>query len=198
MVLSRQVWYMQPQQSLQSRQIREDRRVLRRHPYQILTGQDLADQDFERAVQLYNQLYITKYSSYNPRFTAEFFKLARHHNLLHFRALRREGRLDGIMGFFIRNGLMTQPVFGYDTTLPQEFGLYRLLTLLTLQEGLLRGLTVHASAGVGRFKKIRGAQSAIEYHAVYDRHLPPNRQRPWKLIKWIADRAVPIFEKNEF
>ena len=198
MVLSRQVWYMDPQHALHTRQVKEDQRVLRRHPYQVVAGQDLSDADCERAVALYNQLYVNKYSPYNPQFTPEFFKLARDQNLLHFRGLRLDDRLDGIMGFFTRNGLMTQPVFGYDTSLPQETGLYRLLTLLTLQEGLQRGLTVHASAGVGRFKKLRGGQSAIEYHAVYDRHLPAHRRAPWQLMKWIADRLIPFFKQQEF
>jgi hypothetical protein len=198
MVLSRQVWYMNPGDSLHTRQMKEDQRVLRHHPYQVVSGQDLAGGDFERAVALYNQLYVSKYSPYNPQFTPAFFKLACDQNLLHFRALRLEGRIDGIMGFFTRNGLMTQPVFGYDTRLPQDAGLYRLLTLITLQEGLQRGLMVHASAGVGRFKKMRGAKSTIEYHAVYDRHLPRSRQLPWHMLKWAADQAIPFFKKNDF
>ena len=71
------------------------------------------------------------------------------------------------MGFFIRNGAMTQPLFGYDTSLPQEEGLYRLLTLITLQEGVQRNLLVHASGGVGKFKKVRGGKSVTEYNAVF-------------------------------
>jgi hypothetical protein len=76
------------------------------------------------------------------------------------------------MGFFVRNGAMTQPLFGYDTSLPLEEGLYRLLTLVTLQEGVKRGLLVHASGGVGKFKKVRGGESVTEYNAVFTKHLP--------------------------
>jgi hypothetical protein len=198
MVLSRQVWYMDPLEASHTRQFKEDQRVLRRHPYEIIYGKDMDDGHFQQAVRLYNMLYIDKYSPYNPQFTPEFFKVARDKNLLHFRALTRNGKMDGIMGFFVRNGLMTQPVFGYDTSMPQETGLYRLLTLVTLQEGARLGLTIHASAGVGPFKKLRGGRSTFEYNAVFDRHLPASRQIPWTVMKWIADQAAPYFKKNNF
>jgi hypothetical protein len=102
------------------------------------------------------------------------------------------------MGFFVRNGAMTQPLFGYDTSLPQEEGLYRLLTLVTLQEGVKRGLLVHASGGVGKFKKLRGGRSVIEYNAVYSSHLPRWRQMPWKLIRLVSKAAIPYFRKMDF
>ena len=93
---------------------------------------------------------------------------------------------------------MTQPLFGYDTSLPLEEGLYRLLTLITLQEGLQRKLLVHASGGVGKFKKVRGGESVTEYNAVCAKHLPHKRQTPWKLIKEISKYAIPYFRKMDF
>jgi hypothetical protein len=102
------------------------------------------------------------------------------------------------MGYFVRNGAMTQPLFGYDTSLPQETALYRHLTAVTLQDGKELGLTVHASAGVGPFKMNRGAKRFIEYNAIFAKHLPRSRQMPWKLIKKIGEIAIPVFEKNNF
>ena len=92
---------------------------------------------------------------------------------------------------------MTHPVFGYDTRLPRTSGLYPLLSLMTLQEGLALGLVVHASAGVGKFKKLRGGTSAIEYNAVFDGHLSPSRRVPWNIMKEITAFAAPIFQKND-
>jgi len=198
MVLSRQVWYMDPVDAARTRQYKEDLRELRHHPYEIVDGKALDENDLLSAVKLYNMLYLDKYSAYNPQFTPEFFKHARDKDLLHFRALKMNGRMEGVMGFFTRNGVMTQPVFGYNTSLARESGLYRLLTLITLQEGGRLGLTVHASAGVGPFKKLRGGRSAFEYNAVFDRHLPASRQMPWSILKWIADQAAPFFKKNDF
>lgn len=198
MVLSRQVWYMDAEEASRTRQYKEDVRVLRKHGYEIVDGKDLSDNELARSLDLYNMLYLEKYSYYNPQFTFEFMKLARDNEVLHLRALKRNGRINAVMGFFIRNGAMTQPLFGYDTSLPQEEGLYRLLTLITLQEGLQRNLLVHASGGVGKFKKMRGGKSVIEYNAVYHKHLPAWRQRPWKLIKAISKYAIPYFQKMEF
>ena len=198
MALSRQVWYMDAEEASRTRQYKEDVRVLRKHGYEIVNGKELSDEELERSLHLYNMLYLEKYSYYNPQFTFEFMKLARDNEILHLRALRRDGQINAVMGFFVRNGVMTQPLFGYDTSMPQEEGLYRLLTLITLQEGLQRNLLVHASGGVGKFKKVRGGKSVIEYNAVYHKHLPAWRQRPWKLIKAISKYAIPYFQKMDF
>lgn len=198
LVLSRQVWYMEPESALKTTQCKEDMRVLRKSEYDVVSGRDLSDDELQRAVQLYGMLYLQKYSYYNPQFTFDFLKLARDEEILHLYALKKNGQVNGVMGFFIRNGAMTQPLFGYDTSLPMEEGLYRLLTLVTLQEGVKRGLLVHASGGVGKFKKLRGGKSVIEYNAVYSSHLPAWRQMPWKLIKAISKYAIPYFQKMDF
>ena len=197
-VLSRQVWYMDPLASLKTRQCKEDARVLKKTGYEVVDGESLSDDELHRAVYLYELLYLKKYSYFNPQFTFEFLKLARDQKTLFLYGLKKNGRLDGIMGFFVRNGAMTQPLFGYDTALPQEEGLYRLLTLVTLKEGLKRGLLVHASGGVGKFKKVRGGESVTEYNAVYTKHLPKRRQSPWKLIGWLSKFAIPYFKKMDF
>jgi hypothetical protein len=198
MVLSRQVWYQDPQKTRHKKQFKVDRSLLRRSEYEIVDGKALTDDEIYRVLDLYNRLYLEKYSYYNPQFTKEFIKLARDRELLHLKALRRGDKLDAIMGYYVRNGLMTQPLFGYDTPLPQKEGLYRILSLLTIQEGLSRGLRVHASAGVGKFKKLRGGRPVIEYNAVYATHLPIRRQMPWKIMKRISDLAIPFFRKNDF
>jgi len=198
LVLSRQVRYMDAEEASRTRQYKEDVRVLRKHGYEIVDGKELSDEELARSLDLYNMLYLKKYSYYNPQFTFEFMKLARDNEVLYLRALKRNGQINAVMGFFIRNGAMTQPLFGYDTSLPQEEGLYRLLTLITLQEGLQRNLLVHASGGVGKFKKVRGGKSVIEYNAVYHKHLPAWRQMPWKLIKAISRYAIPYFQKKDF
>ncbi|MFM8875819.1 MAG: GNAT family N-acetyltransferase [Anaerolineae bacterium] len=198
LVLSRQVWYMDPVAALKTRQCKEDVRVLKKAGYDVVSGRDLSDDELHRAVELYNLLYLQKYSYYNPQFTFDLLKLAREQDVLHLYGLKKDGRLNAIMGFFVRNGAMTQPLFGYDTSLPLEEGLYRLLTLVTLQEGVKRGLLVHASGGVGKFKKVRGGESVTEYNAVYTKHLPRKRQLPWKLIGKVSDVAIPYFRKMDF
>lgn len=197
-VLSRQVWYQNPEVAQHKKQFKVDRSALRKSAYEIVDGQTFSDTELARAVELYGLLYLDKYSQYNPQFTVEFLRQARDQGWLVLRGLRRAGRLNGVMGFFMRHGVMTQPLFGYDTRLPLTEKLYQMLSLLTLQEGLARGLIVHASGGVGPFKKLRGGQPFIEYNAVYYQHLPRARRRPWKLLQAISRVAIPLFQKNEF
>jgi hypothetical protein len=199
MVLSRQVYYQDPVVACAKKQVKVDRSVLRRSPYRFVDARELGEAAIPRLVELYNLLYLQKYSTYNPQFTLEFVGHALAHHLLTVWALVDGTSLDGVVGYFTRNGVMTQPFFGYDTRLPQELGLYRLLSLKTLLEGESRGLLVHASAGVGPFKRLRGGVPTIEYNAVYDRHLPAARRRPWTLLKLLADRvAAPLFHHYGF
>jgi len=95
--------------------------------------------------------------------------------------------------------VLLQPLFGYATNLPQALGLYRLLSTQTALEGIQHHRLIHCSAGVGEFKRLRGAVPAIEYNAVYYHHLPKARQTPWCILKILLDRlAIPVIQKYGF
>ena len=49
-------------------------------------------------------------------------------------------------------------------------------------------LLLNYSSGAGEFKRRRGAESAIEYNAIYTRHLPLKRQLPHLLLEQAANR----------
>lgn len=232
LVFSRQVYYQNPGDDAlwQRKQIKVDQSLARRTPYQRMDGSALTSADAPRLATLYRQLYLQKYSYFNPQFTDDFFRLALDHRLLTFYTYRAAGRreralalseaegvpplnsssqpgdtyqksgdIDAVLGYFSRNGIMTQPVFGYDTDKPQKLGLYRLLSLRVLEEGRRLGLRVNASGGVGDFKRLRGGVATLEYNAVYQRHLPPARQRPWRRLKRLLDAvAVPVIQKYGF
>jgi hypothetical protein len=201
MVFSRNVYYQDPTSAhvQQAKQYRIDLKHFQSTPYKILNAEQLNSADIPRLVQLYNALYLDKYSQYNPQFTEAFLKLALAQNLLTIKAFALDDRIDAVMGYFTRNGLATPPLFGYDTQLPKQLGLYRLLSTLMSTEALNQNLLVHFSAGVGRFKHLRGCLPSIEYNAVYDAHLPASRRRPWRLLKFLMDRvAIPIIRKYGF
>jgi hypothetical protein len=196
MMLSRQVWYLDPAYGLSLKVHREDMRAICKNGH--LQSDKLSDDEIGRCLRLYEMLYLEKYSHFNPQFTEEFIRLAHDEKLLKIITLRRGEKINAVMGYIERNGVMTPPLYGYDTSLPQETALYRHLTVLTMQEAMEKKLLLHDSAGVGKFKKKRGAHSAIEYNAVYTKHLPAWRQRPWKLVKAISKYAIPYFQKNDF
>ena len=141
--------------------------------------------EYARCVELYELLYVGRYSGCNPRFTAAFVALAVRARLLTVLVLAdaSSGAIDGVLGYYARNGYLTCPLFGYDTAQPAAAGLYRLLSLKVLQEGRRLGVEVHASGGAAGFKRQRGAASAVEYVAVHDAHLPGRRRAAWLVLR---------------
>lgn len=136
-----------------------------------------------RIHELYGALYLRKYSALNPDLTPAFLQTALDANLLEIHGLFRKEDFVGVLGFFTRNGIMTQPLFGFDTTLPLELRLYVHLSLAVLEIARQRGLLVNASAGVGAFKKLRGGEATVEYNAVFDDHLPPRQRQAWSVLQ---------------
>lgn len=194
-IANRQIFFIDPHQStlFDSRIFRSDLKLLKNSGYEAIDGDQLTESDLSRLLELYYDLYLHKYSSFHPKFTKDFLRLVWDQKLMHFKALKKEGRIDGVVGFVQRNGIMQCPLFGYDRTVPQEVGLYRsLCTLLTL-EAYDRHLLFHQSAGASTFKKIRKAQACIEYTAVYCRHLKWKRQIPWLALKSIYNSIGKVY-----
>lgn len=178
--------------------LKRDGALLEKNGYEAIGPEQLTEADMPRLAQLYEMLYLDKYSWHNPQFGAAFLELARREKLLELHALRHKesGRLDAVLGYYCRDGVMTTPIFGYDTSLQQETGLYRMLsaTLLGIAGG--SGYLLHESSGAAQFKRNRGAAAEIEYSAVYDRHLPPDRRAGWALLeKLLNGVGVPLLEK---
>src|SRR5579859_1348070 len=133
LVPSRQVYFVRPANSAYANAkarwlVKRDFALLERQGYAIVTADELKDEDVPRLVALYNALYLEKYSRNNPMFNEHFMRLALSQKTLQLVALKKNERIDAVLGYFCRNGVMTTPVFGYDTTLPKEVGLYRMLS----------------------------------------------------------------------
>ena len=111
---------------------RLDATLLRRSPYTVVPGSELSEADFQRIEQLYNLLYLDKYSRLNPHYSAQWLQRGQAEGWLDVRALRNaEGRIDGALGWFANSALISTPIVGYDTALPQRAGLYRHCLLYT-------------------------------------------------------------------
>ncbi|MCS5721315.1 GNAT family N-acetyltransferase [Herbiconiux sp. CPCC 203407] len=150
-----------------------------------------------RIADLYDLLYVDKYSSLNPRYTPEFIAVAERSGLLRFVLLERGGRIDAAFGYTIAHGLLAAPVVGYDTALPQELGLYRMLSYAIARTAHEAGVDLHASSGVAAFKRNRGADAEFECTAVYTRHLPWPRRAGWAVLDLVVRRiAVPLVQRN--
>jgi hypothetical protein len=171
----------------------------------------------ERIAELYRLLYLDKYSGLNPAYTPAFIGAAQRSGFLRFTLLARRDppaagvaapagsardadrlRVDGVLGTTVAHGLLAAPVFGYDTALPPEAGLYRMLSWLAASQAREQGVDLHGSSGVADFKRNRGGEAEIEYAAVFTRHLPLWRRLSWRVLGAVVDVvALPIIRNNE-
>lgn len=182
---SRQVYLCEDLHAAQRKQNSEiDHDLLhRRTRYQVVREFDLTDDDVPRIRELYDQLYLGKYSRHNPQFTDELIRLWRTHRVLRLIGLRSPGgSLDGIVGCFVIDRVLTTPLIGYDLALPRQLGLYRLLTALVFEEARNSHCLLNLSAGAAAFKRHRGGEPHLEYSAVFIRHLPAHRKLAWNTL----------------
>ena len=94
--------------------------------------------------------------------------------------------------------VLDQKRVGYDTSLPIELGLYRMLAAIVLREAARRAITLNMSSGIADFKRLRGGIAHIEYSAVYYDHLPMRRRIVWRTLATLLDQiGVRVLKKNE-
>ena len=176
---------------------RLDAVLLKRSPYEVVPGSALTDADYERIEHLYNRLYLDKYCRLNPHYSAQWMRRGQRDGWLELHALRTaDGRIDGALGWFADAGVISAPIVGYDTALPQRVGLYRQLTRLCLQAAVERRQVLNFSAGAAEFKRLRGGQPQIEYSLIHVAHLPWPRRLVWALLAGLLKGiAVPLMHR---
>lgn len=169
---------------------RRDWQLLHKSQYQWVKHSEIQECDIPRIVDLYRDLYLDKYSYHNPQFTEKYIELCLKKQLLILNGLRNPaGQLDGVIGYFIRNGVMTTPLVGYDRSLPKAIGLYRMLIAIVLQTAANEQVLLNLSAGVASFKRLRGGTGHLEYSTLYLRHLPFYRRLPWHILMCLMNTA---------
>lgn len=167
--------------------LRRDLKLLRDRRSEVMAAESWTSADFVRAAQLYEMLYMDKYSRLNPHYSASFLHSWHAAGLLRLMGCRSEsGQLEAVVGVFGSGATITAPVVGYDTGAPPSRGLYRLLMATVFELAAQAGQRINLSAGAAHFKRLRGGVASIEYSAVYARHLPRNRQRAIRLLSRLA------------
>jgi Acetyltransferase (GNAT) domain len=173
--------------------VRKDRRLLDDPAFSIAGPGDIAADDLPQLRRLFRDVFIDKHSPLNPDFSAAFFALCREHRFLDLFALRLNGETVGVLALLERHGWLTTPLIGHDTGKPQSLALYRRLMALLLAESLRRKTRLHYSSGAGDFKRARGGMPALEYTALYVRHLPKRQLRAAAVFAALCRRfARPI------
>jgi hypothetical protein len=185
LLMSRQVYFLDPNNSRvwTNKSYKRDLSHYKKSIPEMGGPESISKEDYSRIVQLYRLLYIDKYSVHNPLFNAHLVELAHQKQILELKVFREGGVIQGVLGFFIRHGQMTTPLFGYDTTLPLDRGLYRVLSTHLVHEAKARNLFLHQSSGAAEFKRSRGAVAELEFTAIFDSHLPFYRRWTWNFLR---------------
>ena len=171
-----------------------DRRLVARSPLRITDLPCVEGEDARRIAELYRMLYVGRYSPLNPILTPAFVEAAARTRMITYRVARdAEGVIMAVGGMWVRGGIMTPPVVGYDTSRPRNEGLYRIACWMFMERALEQGWRLHASAGAAHFKRQRGARGVIEWNAYYARHLTRGRRLAVGALSALLKRvAVPL------
>ena len=194
-IISRTVYYQEPAQvSLKKYpSIKKDLKLLQTSPFKLLTDQEINERLVKGLRQVYLDLYIHKYSIYNPQYTLAFFTRALRASFFEIYAFVTEKEEVRAGGLYYRfDDELTTPILGYDLTRPQKEGLYRLATLRTFQVARPKQYVVNRSSGAPGYKRARGGQQVIEYSYVNLHKQPFKRRLPWLILHYFFNPIVKI------
>jgi hypothetical protein len=163
------------------RKQKKDYSKIARANYKVETVHTLSEKEIARVLELYQNVYVSRYTKYSPIYTEKYLRRALENQILRIKLLKKEDKIYGVTGFLKKNGFLLTPFFGYDTSLPHEEGLYRMLSGVIMQEIEQEKLVSHQGSGASDFKKWRGCIEEQEYVAIYDHHLPFLRRFFWLL-----------------
>lgn len=176
---------------------KRDMTLLRKTSYQIMLHEALTEEDALRFAELYQFIFINKHAKKNPIYTAYYFANAITHRWHTYVALRNaEGRIDGFISWFDKEGRMICGPLGYDPDVDRKMGLYRQLVALCLKRADEKKIIFNMGGGSTEFKLNRGSTETLEYTAVYYKHLPFYRKIPWKTFQWIFNNMLKKIAKN--
>jgi Acetyltransferase (GNAT) domain len=201
---TRQVWIVHEPASHAWRTHRDSRRDLAlaeasAKQWEWVPAKDFTEGDYARALHLYQRLYRERYPAFNPDYTEHFLRIGAATGFLELTGLRPAGGGDlvGFVGMTHRAGVSCTPLLGYDIDASASLGLYRLLMLRAFLTCERRETIFHCSAGAGSFKFNRGAQSHVEFAAIWANHLPLYRRAGLRALSAVVRKCVvPYLESH--
>lgn len=197
-IVTRQIFLTdtKKEEIFQTRIFKSDLKLLKEcsSTFTVVDKNELNQADLEKILALYKHLYVEKYSKLNPQHNQNFFDLVYKSDLIQIKAIKKNQEIDGFFGYFIRDGIMTAPLFGYNEKQSDNKSLYRLLSTLLTLEAKEKGCLLHQSAGASFYKKVRRAEPHMESMSVYTKHLSFLRQLPWKCLKFVMNNSSRFFK----
>ncbi|MBZ7985359.1 hypothetical protein AVANS14531_03280 [Campylobacter sp. Cr9] len=169
MLATRQVYLMNDYELLElSRDFKDDKKLLK--DFSFIKVND----DFAKALKLYNELYLEKYSYFNPQFSSVYLCNLEKNNILDsYYMLDKSQEIVGFVSFMQNNDYISVPLLGYKMSKQKELGtLYRALQCFILEYCKNTKKFLNLSSGAPIFKTNRKLSPCIEYSFLYIKHLP--------------------------
>ena len=148
-------------------------------------SKEITREKLQKIIELYNILYLDKYSRHNPDFTKGYLQELLDQEILRFKCL--ETRNGEIVGFLAINSSATEicaPMIGYDPSYNLA-PIYRIIMNEAVNEALNAQKALHHSAGAAKYKANRGFTPLIEYMLIIDSHLPWWRRFGYTIISFV-------------
>jgi hypothetical protein len=198
-IVSRQVYIFDRKLNyfMRRNNTQNDRRTLAKKEFKLIEHEEITPEDFPRIYELYNLLYLEKHSRHNPQFSEALIAYWHKHKILTMKGLRdASGMLQGVVGLFESEAVITAPLVGYNTQMPAKHGLYKILIYLILEYSDTHGRCLNLSSGASHFKLMRGGTPFIEKTAIYFSHLPWYRRMIWHLVGGLANGIlIPLLKR---
>lgn len=191
LLASRYIFFTDPRNEdlYKTRIIKSDMRALRSDGLEISENAHVSDVHI--LLNLYNSLYIRQHSKLNPQITIDMLKNLIENNLMYFKIVKIHGKIKGVAGYVIENNVMHCPFFGFDKTDNEQALIYRALNTSLLLEAKKRNALFHQSAGGSFYKTIRRAMGALEYMAIYTKHLSYKQRASWAVVRGLINTFGP-------
>lgn len=176
-----------------------DRRAVAKTNYKLVRHDEITEKDYADILRLYNDLYLKKYSKHNPQFTLKLISYWHQKKLLTMMGFRdQQDILQGIVGLFESEAVITAPLVGYNTKRSSTDALYRMLIYLVIEYSSKKDCCLNLSSGASQFKILRGGVPFIEYTAAYIKHLPLYRRITWKVVRLLLNGVfVPLLKRYQ-
>ncbi|HYO72036.1 MAG TPA: GNAT family N-acetyltransferase [Archangium sp.] len=184
------VWRYEPSRKA-LRDFKADRNLLNQHLGNLRRLTTAEPGLIERMRELYQSLYIDKYSSHNAFLTTAWFEEAFLRGLLEIYGIELEGRLSFFTTCFVAGDELICSMVGHDPEMSRKHGLYRAGMSHMMMLAEQRGLTLNLSSGAGQFKQKRGCTTLAEHELLCFSHLPWRARLSWTLLSRIYNTVGP-------
>jgi len=185
--------YNAPLTPKQKANIKCDFKLIEKNNYVAVIDADINEISISRLYQLYNNVYINKYSILNPQYTLLFFKTILQDST--FGSIIIKKNITDAFTIYKSNEITIQyPCIGYDLAIERKVGLYRQISSMIHKCAIQKKLLINESSGVLDFKKKRGGIQTSEYYAIYIKHLPFLKKVAWQLYLFFIKITRPFVE----